>query len=419
MNKKIYTKFIGCRLNQYEIEYIQSQLESYGFISTKNIKEASLCIVNTCTVTGKADKKSKNAIKKIIRENPDAFLVVTGCFAQTDSHVLKNIKGIDLIVPNSMKENLVDILKEKGIVPDNKIVETEYIPPRSRPYIKIQDGCNHFCSYCKVRIARGKSRSVDFNEIIKKAKKLGERGYKEIVLTGINIGDYHWEGKRLSHLIKELCNLKEVYRLRLSSIEPMDLTDDLLEAVSHPKVCRHLHIPLQSGSDRILKLMRRNYTAEMFKNKIIKLKKIKPEVTIGTDVIVGFPTETEEDFCQTFNLLKELDIFYLHVFRYSPREGTEAAKMKNDVPEEVKIKRSKILKEYREKRKKEFFNSLIGKEYEVIIEKKLEDGYYTSLSDNYLVIYLPVEQCKNKDLAIAKIERVENNKLYGKVLKLF
>lgn len=419
MNKNVCVTSVGCRLNQFETDMLRSEFVRCG-LASDNTREPDIWVINTCTVTQRADSKSRALVKRIIKNYPEAYIVVTGCYAHTNPDVFKNIKGVDLIVDNTQKMRIPEILKQKGIIEKkNEDEKCIYITDRTRPYIKIQDGCNLNCSYCKVRIARGRSRSENFDKIIETAKLLSQKGYPEIVITGVNIGDYKWEDKQLADLLLKLIEIKGIKRIRLTSIEPTDIDEKLLDVISHNKICAYFHIPLQSGSDKILKLMNRPYTRKIYENIVMQIKNKRDDAIIGTDVIVGFPSETEKEFNETFSLLKELDIFYLHIFRYSKREGTPAYNFREEVPEEEKFKRAEILREYRSKRKDEFFSSLIGKSLDVIVEHKIiDDQYINSISDNYIPVLLPVSEAEKYQRKIIKIEvkKYERNHLYGKIL---
>ncbi len=420
MKKNVFVTSIGCRLNQFEIDIIRTELVKYGLLSNNHIPP-DICIINTCTVTQKADSKSRAIVRKIIKQNPNSYIVVTGCYAHTNPEVFKKIRGVDLIVNNNEKMRLPEILKEKGIIniKSQKASTSIYITDRTRPYIKVQDGCNLNCSYCKVRTARGKSRSENFEKIINTAQLLANENYPEIVITGVNIGDYKWNGKDLADLLSELTKIKNLKRIRLTSIEPTDINEKLLKAIQNDKICSYFHIPLQSGSDKILKLMNRPYTREVFAEKIMQIRKNKSNTVIGTDVIVGFPGETDEDFNETLSLLKKLDIFYLHIFRYSKREGTPASNFKNEVQEEIKTQRAEILRKYRKQSKDKFFKSIIGKEFNVIIEHKIiKEKYINSISDNYIPILLPLSEAFSlqRNIVRVKIIRYDKEYLYGKIL---
>ncbi len=411
-----FARALGCRLNQYEIDVLSSELKNIGL--TRVDANADICIINTCTVTHVADRKSRKEIRKIIRNNPNAFVVVTGCFAQTEREELNKISGIDLIVDNSKKEKIVDLLYNRGVISNIPGKILNYNVDRSRPAIKIQDGCNHLCTYCKVRIARGRSRSNNINEIVETVKHLSNKGFEEVVFTGVNIGDYNWKGVRLAGLLKKVLSETSNIRIRLSSIEPTDITEELFEVMSDTRICKYFHIPLQSGSNRILQLMKRPYTREKYIDKINRLKSISADVVIGADVIVGFPGETDSDFNDTFNLLKENNIFYLHVFKYSKRENTEAALLPDEVDEITKNKRSETLIKYRDESKYQFFKTLINKEFDAIIEgKPARDNLVTSLTDNYITVLVDRNSAqpylkKNKRIIVTEFK---DNVLIGKL----
>jgi len=420
MNKSnIIVKSIGCRLNQYEADMIKSELVKYGFTSDYKAKP-DLYILNTCTVTQKADSKSRSEIKKAIKNFPNAYIVVTGCYAQTDPQIFQQIKGVDLVVNNNDKLRIADILKEQGIIKNKKTDKRNiYVTDRTRPYIKIEDGCNLKCSYCKVRIARGKSRSENFDTIIETAQLLADNGYPEIVLTGVNIGDYYWKGKKLSDLLKELTTIENLNRIRLSSIEVTNIDDKLTEVLANKKICGYFHIPLQSGSNKILKLMNRPYNNEQYKSIVSKIKSVRKDTIIGADIIVGFPNESEDDFQETYTLLKELNIFFLHIFRYSKRKGTPAFDMKETVPDIEKKRRATILENYKIESKAEFFKSIIGKKFKAIVEHKIiKEKYLNSVTDNYIPILLPFDTAKKYHKKIVSIEviKFDGSYLYGKIV---
>ncbi len=410
--KNVLIKYLGCRLNQFEADYIKSNLKNNGYNEVN--KNADICIINTCTVTQHADIKSKKLIKKIRKENPDAFLIATGCMVETNEKDLRKLNAIDLFVNNHDKLNILKKIHPKQYVPNDSL--TQYTTARTRPYIKIQDGCNHGCTYCKVRLARGKSRSEPFNKIIKTAEYLAYQDYKEIVLTGINIGNYNDENKNLKDLLIELIRIKDLKQIQLSSIEPTNINDDLIKILKHKKICKYFHIPLQSASDKILHLMKRPYEINLYSEIINKLKNINNDVIIGTDIIVGFPGETDDDFIQTFNFLKNNNIFYLHVFKYSSRENTKASLFKNSVPEIIKHKRSKILLDYEKKFKMKYYQSLINKRINVLIENKfIKNRFVSALSSNYIPVLLPLSIYKDKigEIQKVKIVKVDEDKIYA------
>ncbi|MBU1077863.1 MAG: tRNA (N(6)-L-threonylcarbamoyladenosine(37)-C(2))-methylthiotransferase MtaB [Spirochaetes bacterium] len=412
MKNKVLIKSLGCRLNQFEADYIKSSFRSLGYSETD--KDADICIINTCTVTGKADKKSIQMIKKLKKENSNAKIIATGCLVQTNKDDLKDLGSVDLFIDNIDKLLITDIIKKKPVYERGSRVK--YTVDRTRPFIKIQDGCDNICTYCKVKYARGKSRSEPLNSIVQTAENLAKEGYKEIVLTGVNIGDYRDRGRDLSVLLKELVKIRTLKRIRLTSIEPAYINDALLSILKHEKICKYFHVPLQSGSDKILKLMKRPYTALFYQEIITRLKALSTDVIIGTDIIVGFPDETDEDFYQTHDLLKENNIFNTHIFRYSPRQGTEAYSYSNSIHEKVKYNRYNILKDLACKGKEEFYAGLIGNTISVLIENKIHNNkYVTALSSNYIPVLLPAFKYKDKIYSIqsVKISKFTGGKIYA------
>lgn len=413
MSKSVLVKYVGCRLNQFEADYIKHHFIQDGY--NQKEKNADICIINTCTVTQRADQKTRKMLKKIRKENPNALLVATGCMVETNKTDLRDLNIIDVFINNDDKLHLKNIIeKRKDTLKDDFI---EYTADRTRPHLKIQDGCNHHCTYCKVRLARGKSRSVSFDMIIKTAEYLVKKGYKEIVLTGVNIGDYNDCGKKLKDLLESLINIEKLDHIRLSSIEPTNISNDLLKILKHQKICKYFHVPLQSGSNKILKYMKRPYTKEKYLSIVKKLQCLDNNVIIGSDIIVGFPGETEDDFQETYNFLKKNHIFFLHVFRYSSREKTEAYNYKNTVQEKIKIKRHKILESFKDNAKKEFYKQLINKKKNVIIENKvIDDEYITALSSNYIPVLLPYNKYKTRigEIVPIIVEKVHKEFIYGK-----
>jgi len=414
MKKNVYITSVGCRLNQFEVDILKSKFKQLG-CETNIEKDADICVINTCTVTKNADVKSKKLIKSIIKKFSKSFVVVTGCLAETNPEFIKSIKGVDLVVDNKNKMRIPELILKNNSLKEDIIYTTD----RSKPYIKIQDGCNLLCSYCKVRIARGRSVSENFEKILKTAEFLSKQGYPEIFITGINIGDYNYDGKNLANLLKSLIKIDNLERIRLTSIEPNYIDDELLEVLKSEKICGYFHIPLQSGSDRILKLMNRPYKASDYEKIVNRIREIRKDSIIGSDVIVGFPSETEEDFLATYNLLKRLNIFYLHIFRYSKREGTLAYNLGNEIDENIKIMRAKILNEYKEKSKKEFFKNCVGKVFSALIENKLvKSNFLKALTDNYIPVFINKEEAKNFIKEIVKVEVIDfdGKDLYGKIL---
>ena len=403
---------LGCKVNSYECASISSKLLEEGFIYDS--KNPDIIVINTCSVTHVADQKSRQHIRKYRNKFPHSVIVVMGCYAQENSEFIKEELGADIVIGTSSRSEVVDYIKEyisshKGILQVNKDVrhyEYEELGITSyseniRAYLKIQDGCDNFCTYCIIPYRRGRSRSRDLDMVIKEAKELVNKGYKEIVLTGIHIGYYGKDiGETFSHLVEELCKIDGLYRLRISSIEESEIDDKLIALVANnPKVAKHLHIPLQSGSNNILKRMARKYTREEFLDKLKRIKFLLPGICFTTDLIVGFPGESEQDFLDSYNLLIEGGFNQIHVFPYSPREGTVAASFKDQIPPKVKTERVNRILELSDRLWKEYQNSYKGKEVDIIVERYNEKTKsFEGHSSSYLYVSLP-----QKDLQIGQI----------------
>ncbi len=397
--KTFCVKTLGCKVNSYESDFIRSLFLMNGY--TEIEENADIYIVNTCTVTNNSDNKSKKIINGIRRKFPKSILIVMGCYTQNlkDKSLLIDA---DIILGNQDKSKVIDYLNEyiknksklsiiKEMDTSFEHMEIHHSNTHARAFVKIQDGCNNFCSYCIIPYVRGCVRSKDKISTINEIKELVKNDHKEIVLTGIHTGQYGIDLKdyNLSKLINDISNIDGLERIRISSIEVVEITEELLITLkSNKKLVSHFHIPLQSGSDKILKLMNRRYDSNYFINKIKKIRSIRPDVSITTDVIVGFPGETEEDFNETYNLCKTLKLSKIHVFPYSDRDGTEASKMKDKVNGNIKKDRVRKLLELSKKLESEYYNSFIGKEVEVLIEE-YKDNYYYGHTSNYL--YLKIQ----------------------------
>jgi len=371
----------GCKLNQFEGESLESELKSAGFTLTdpKSASVPDVSIINTCTVTGKSDRKSRASIyRAVATKKRGGLVVVTGCYASTDTGLLSRIEGVDFVLGNSEKASIPTLIEAvlSGHTYSTESVDRTFQfkgpehPHRSRAFVKVQDGCSMSCAYCKVPLARGASRSRPAEDIITYVKEVVDRGYREIVLTGINLGDYRFNGERLSHLLRKLLKTDSTFRVRLSSIEPFCFTRDMLDTIEDPRIVGHFHIPLQSGSDRILALMGRPYRAREFLELIKRIRSIRPESHLATDVIVGFPSERHEDFKRTFELVKETAFASLHVFKYSSRPGTRASHMADDVPFSEKSARSNALIKLGQKLNEEFRKRFVGTVRETVIESR-------------------------------------------------
>ncbi|XMD98648.1 MAG: tRNA (N(6)-L-threonylcarbamoyladenosine(37)-C(2))-methylthiotransferase MtaB [Candidatus Karelsulcia muelleri] len=402
--KKIKVAFytLGCKLNFTETDTIINKFLIKGYEYVKYISFSDIYIINTCSVTNNAEKKLKKLVKIALKNNVNAFIVAIGCYSQVNPKKISLINGIDLIIGAKKKFNIINYLENLSKKKTAKIYYSDikksdlYFPSysklnRTRSFLKIQDGCDYKCSYCTIPKARGTSKSDEITNIIKYAKNVIKKGIKEIVLTGVNIGDF---GKNLKpksnflELIKAMDSFfyeKKIIRIRISSIEPNLLNDDIINFILKSKIfVHHFHIPLQSGSDEILNKMKRRYSANWFEKKIIKIKNLMPNACIGSDVIVGFPGEQEKNFIETYLFLSKLDISYFHVFSYSERINTEAIYIKNSIPQKIRYKRSKILRILSKRKKYNFYYKNINKKKKVLFEKKNKSGYIYGYTDNFI-----------------------------------
>ena len=395
MTFAIYT--LGCKVNSYESEFITHLFISRGYKKVEYEDNADIYIINTCTVTNTSDNKSKKIINHTRKNNPNSIIVVCGCYVQYKKGNIDKLDDVDIILGNKDKSKIVDLVEDyikehKKICniydltkQDFEDMEIDKFESHTRAFVKIQDGCNNFCSYCIIPYVRGNVRSKKMELVIDEVKRLVNNGHKEIVLTGIHTGNYGRElGYTLTDLLKKLREIKGLKRIRISSIEITELTDEFLEELKNNKlIVDHMHIPLQSGNDKILKLMNRKYDTKYFEDKINKIRKIRPNISITTDVIVGFPHETEEDFEKTYDFIKKIKFSKLHVFPYSIRIGTKAASMDEQVDGRIKKQRVKKLIELSNKLEEEYYNSFINSELDVLIERKINDEYVGHTS-NYL-----------------------------------
>ncbi|MBI2967997.1 MAG: tRNA (N(6)-L-threonylcarbamoyladenosine(37)-C(2))-methylthiotransferase MtaB [Bacteroidetes bacterium] len=402
--QKVAFHTLGCKLNFSETSSIARQFEGRGFKRAEIGDSPDVVIINTCSVTENADKECRYIVRKIHRTAPDAFIIMTGCFAQLKPEAISKIPGVDAVLGSAEKFNLFDLLPSFQKNGSAKVITTPAeelanfnasysIGDHTRSFLKIQDGCDYFCSFCTIPLARGKSRSDTIENVVRQAKEIAAKGIKEIVLTGVNIGDFEPPsyppkgGKKNSflQLIMNLETIPGIERFRISSIEPNLLTDDIIEFVAQSKkFMPHFHIPLQSGSDKILKLMRRRYKKELFAGRVITIKNLIPYCCIGVDVITGFPGETEDDFLATYLFLNELDISYLHVFTYSERENTVAAGMKNKVPVQERQRRTKMLINLSYRKRRVFYEQHLGTARQALFEGTNENGKILGFTDNYI-----------------------------------
>lgn len=406
--KKVAFYTLGCKLNFSETSTIARNFQEEGFDRVDFEEVADMYVINTCSVTENADKQFKQVVRKAMKLNDKAFVAAIGCYAQLKPEELANVDGVDLVLGATEKFKITDYINDLskndfGEVHSCEIVEADFyvgsysIGDRTRAFLKVQDGCDYKCTYCTIPLARGISRSDELQNVLKNAKEISEQGIKEIVLTGVNIGDYgkgEFGNKKHEHtfleLVQELDKVEGIERLRISSIEPNLLRNETIEFVSKSRTfVPHFHIPLQSGSNEILKLMKRRYLREIYTERVNKIREVMPDACIGVDVIVGFPGETDEHFLETYHFLNDLDISYLHVFTYSERDNTEAAEMEGIVPSNVRAKRSKMLRGLSVKKRRAFYESQIGTNRTVLFEAENKEGYIHGFTENYVRVKTP------------------------------
>ena len=402
---KFYIETFGCKVNAYESNYISESLQKSGFLLTQEMKDANIIIINTCTVTNTADSKCKKYVRRVRRENKNSILVVVGCSVQNNYEEYSNM-NIDILLGNRYKSKLVELLKnyistndKYSYLTKNRDLDFENMEindfNHTRAYIKIQDGCDNFCTYCIIPFVRGKCRSKNFEEIIEEAKELVKTNHKEIVLTGIHTGSYNYEGKDLVDVITELSKIDGLERIRLSSVEITELNTKFMHMLKeNNKFCNHLHIPLQAGSDEVLKMMNRKYDLNYFYKKLEEIRSIRPDISISTDIIVGFPEETEEMFNKTLENAHNLKFSKIHVFPYSKRNGTVASRMK-EVSSKEKTERVHKLLELSNNLEKEYNNKFVGKDVDVLVEE-IKDGISIGHTSNYIKVEIPKVLERNK-----------------------
>lgn len=396
--KTFLIKTLGCKVNTYESEFVRNLLFDAGYEEVND--NADICIINSCTVTNTADNKSKQTINNIKKNNPNALVIAMGCFCQFRKDEITSLIDADIIIGNDYKSKVVKLIKEYEknherivkFLDENKTdfedMEIDKFSHRHRAFIKVEDGCNNFCSYCIIPYVRGRVRSKEFNKCIMEVNDLALNGFKEIVLTGIHTGQYNSDGKRLCDLINELSKIEQIKRIRLSSVEIVELDEGMMNVLkNNDKFVSHLHIPLQAGSDHVLKLMNRRYDKEYFINKVNEIRSIRPNISLTTDVIVGFPGESEEDFKETLDFCKEIGFAKIHVFPYSDRNGTVASRMKDKIPGNIKKDRVHKLIELSNIMEREYFDKFISKNVSVLIEEE-KDGIYYGFTDNYIPLKL-------------------------------
>lgn len=424
--KRVAFYTLGCKLNFSETSTIARSFEQEGYIRVDFEEVADIYVINTCSVTENADRQFKQVVRKALKTNPKAFLAAVGCYAQLKPEELASVDGVDLVLGAKEKFNITQYIDDltkhnEGVVHSCEISEADFyvgsysIGDRTRAFLKVQDGCDYKCTYCTIPMARGISRSDTIENIIANARKISAEGIKEIVLTGVNIGDYgkgEFGNKKHEHtfleLVQALDKVEGIERLRISSIEPNLLKDETIDFIGQSRsFVPHFHIPLQSGSNEILKKMKRRYLRELYSSRVAKIREVMPDACIGVDVIVGFPGETDEHFLETYYFLNELEVSYLHVFTYSERSDTEAVAMDGVVADAVRAKRSKMLRGLSAKKRHSFYESQLGKERTVLFESDHKQGYIHGFTENYVKVKAPWDPMLVNTLRKVRLTKID------------
>ena len=427
-NKKVAFYTLGCKLNFSETSTIARDFQNEGFERVDFEESADMYVINTCSVTDNADKQFKQIVKKALKNNPHAFIAAVGCYAQLKPEELANVEGVDLVLGATEKFKITDYINDLtknqiGEVHSCEIEEADFyvgsysIGDRTRAFLKVQDGCDYKCTYCTIPLARGISRSDALENVLKNAYEISKQNIKEIVLTGVNIGDYgkgEFGNKKHEHtfldLVQALDKVEGVERLRISSIEPNLLKNETIHFVAQSRTfVPHFHIPLQSGSNDILKKMKRRYLREVYTDRVENIRQVMPHACIGVDVIVGFPGETDEHFLETYHFLNDLDISYLHVFTYSERDNTEAIALEGVVPANVRAKRSKMLRGLSVKKRRAFYESQIGTIRKVLFETENKEGYIHGFTENYVKVKTPWNPELSNTLRQVKLTNIDDD----------
>ncbi len=431
--KKVALYTLGCKVNQYETEAMAELFAAAGYETVDFAEKADVYVINTCSVTNMSDRKSRQIIRRAKKSNPGAVIAVTGCYAQTAPDDVLSIEGVNIVIGTQDRKNIVTLIESldasssvnhvSDIMSNHEFEELQIKKyyNRTRAFIKIQEGCNQFCSYCVIPYARGPVRSRPMNEVIEEIRNLASNGFKEIILVGIHVASYgaDLENSSLEALITAVDGIDGIERIRLSSIEPMTLNAEFIDKIkTSKKLCRHFHISLQSGCDATLKRMNRKYTAAQFKAIVDGLRDAFTDAAITTDIMVGFPGETDREFDETVNFVREVSFADAHIFRYSRRRGTPAAKRPDQIPPEIKEKRSKIIIAETEKSRDEFIEKFIGKTMRVLFEQRAKDGLFEGKTNNYITVRVPSESNLNDTFADVLLESHKNGVVFGKIVKL-
>lgn len=424
--QKVSFYTLGCKLNFSETSTISRQFDDAGYAKVGFDDTPDIYVINTCSVTENADKKCRQLVRRAKNVNPNAYVIIIGCYAQLKPAEIATIEGVNAVLGANEKFNILehlekDINASETVVLNENIKQTkDFVPAfsvgdRTRSFLKVQDGCDYFCTFCTIPLARGKSRNASISETVSEAKKVADTEVKEIVLTGVNIGDFGQGGEEnFEMLVKELDTVEGIDRFRISSIEPNLLSNEIIDfcLLESKRFVPHFHIPLQSGSNRLLKAMRRKYERELFEDRILTIKNRNPETCIGVDVIVGFPGETDDDFMETYNFLNKLPISYLHVFTYSERANTTAVKLGDPVPKNIRKERSKKLQILSHKKKRAFYEENKGKEVDVLFENENNEGYMYGFSSNYVKVKAPFDENLTNSIVNVSLEELDRDGIY-------
>ena len=429
--KKAASFALGCKVNQYESEAIAELFQEKGYEIVGIDEEADVYVINTCTVTNFGDKKSRQLIRKVKRQNENAIVAVVGCYAQTAPQELMKVEGVNLVIGTKDRAQIVEMVEnyktENGVenhvsdIMKERVFESlsiQKLANRTRAYLKIQDGCSQYCSYCIIPYARGPIRSRDPQDVLAEVKRLAENGFKEVVLTGIHVASYGKDrhDTSLLEILRQVHEVEGIERIRFSSIEPNVVTEEFAQAIADmPKVCDHFHLSLQSGCDKTLKEMNRKYDTEKYRQAAATLRKYLPEVALTTDIIAGFPGETEEDFQASYDFAKEIGFAKIHAFPYSPKRGTPAAARKDQLLNAVKAERSHRLIELSDKMADDFIQAYVGKEVEVLYERVIGEGIYEGHTTNYIKVKGASDKDLTNVICKTKITKAENEELFGTV----
>lgn len=432
MNKTVALHTLGCKLNFSETSAIANQFIKNGYSVIDFDKKADVYVFNTCTVTENAEKECRQIVRRALRINPDAYIIVTGCYAQLRPEEISEIEGVNAVLGSEEKFKVFEILNDfnktdvscifvsptENLNGFGKAVSSENVN-RTRAFFKIQDGCDYKCSFCTIPLARGKSRSMETDELLKEFRKIIDDGYKEVILTGVNVGDYKTSsGNNLLNVLEKLIKVDGDFRIRISSIEPNLLSDEIIHLTAESdKMCKHFHIPLQSGSDEVLKKMQRRYTVENYITLIKKIKNLIPHSGIGIDVIVGFPGESDKHFDETYKFLSDLAFSYLHVFTYSERPFTKAISLSGKVKVEERRKRNQILRDLSDKKKNDFYNSMLGTNQIVLFESENHNGLMKGFTSNYIRVASDFNSDLINTFQGVRLNEVKDGLVFGNLIE--